>query len=117
VPVSPRAERPVDALEKYDLIYAVISRIPRGYVTTYGRIAAAAGFPRHARMVGRALRAAPDDADLPWHRVLNAQGRISAREEPSGERDQRRLLEAEGVTFRNGRAVLSRHLWDPEAER
>jgi len=104
----------LDTIEKYDLIYAVIARIPRGSVTTYGRIAAAAGLPRNARLVGRALRAAPDGADLPWHRVLNAHGAISPRDEASDERDQRRLLEAEGVTFRRGRVMLSRHLWDPD---
>jgi methylated-DNA-protein-cysteine methyltransferase-like protein len=99
--------------EKLDLIYAAIASIPRGRVATYGQIAAAAGLPRHARLVGRVLRELPDDLDLPWHRVVNHAGAISRRGSPAGEREQRRLLEAEGVRFRRGRVEMERHRWEP----
>ncbi|MDH4037768.1 MAG: MGMT family protein [Candidatus Krumholzibacteria bacterium] len=96
-----------------DLIHSLIASIPRGRVATYGQIAALAGLPRHARLVGRALREVSDDMDLPWHRVVNHAGSISERNSPSSERDQRRLLEAEGVQFRGQRVDMSRFQWDP----
>lgn len=99
--------------EKLDLIYSIVASIPRGRVASYGQVAAMAGLPRHARLVGRALRELPDDIDLPWHRVVNHAGAISPRGAPSGERDQRRLLEAEGVRFRSDRVDMGRHRWEP----
>lgn len=103
--------------DNYELIYAVVVTIPRGRVATYGQVAELAGLPRRARLVGRALRVAPDDADLPWHRVINHSGRISPRVARTSERDQRQLLEAEGVTFRHGRVDLATHRWHPERDR
>ncbi len=107
----------MDILEKLDLIYAVILDIPRGRVATYGQIADLAGLPRNARLVGRALRTAPEDADLPWHRVVNHTGRVSDRNARTSERDQRRLLEAEGIVFRGDRVVLDACRWDPDHDR
>lgn len=103
----------MEAIEKLDLIYSVIASIPRGRVASYGQVAALAGLPRHARLVGRALRELPDDIDLPWHRVVNHAGAISPRNSPTSERDQRRLLAAEGVHFLRGRVAMSRHRWEP----
>jgi methylated-DNA-protein-cysteine methyltransferase-like protein len=83
-----------------DRIYAAVSRIPRGRVSTYGEVAAAAGLPGHARQVGYALAAIDDDSNIPWHRVVNARGEVSARTvHRSAENLQRALLEAEGVPF------------------
>jgi methylated-DNA-protein-cysteine methyltransferase-like protein len=79
-------------------ILAVIQGIPRGHVMTYGQIAEAAGLPRRARLVGQLLRRLPDGTDLPWHRVVNAQGTISERAGGAAGA-QRRLLEREGVSF------------------
>jgi methylated-DNA-protein-cysteine methyltransferase-like protein len=90
-------------------IWAAIRRIPRGRVSSYGRIAALAGFPRGARLAARALHDAPDG--LPWFRVLNAQGRIAIAAGSSGAREQRRRLEAEGVVFLRGRVDLARYGW------
>ncbi|MFL6259157.1 MAG: MGMT family protein [Thermoanaerobaculia bacterium] len=98
-------------------IYAVIRRIPRGWVATYGQIAALAGLPRRARMVGQVLRATPQEVDVPWQRVVNAQGTISPRSDSIGwtEGYQRHLLEEEGVVFsKSGRIDLDRFLWDPD---
>jgi len=104
----------METLDKYDLIYQVIAAIPRGAVASYGQIATMAGLPRNARMVGRALREMPDSFDLPWYRVVNHQGAISPRGRPTSERDQRQLLEAEGVTFNGERVRMSRHQWEPD---
>jgi methylated-DNA-protein-cysteine methyltransferase-like protein len=84
-------------------------------VATYGQIATLAGFPRQPRLVGYALHALPRGTMVPWHRVINAQGRISARAgEPTGSLTQRLLLEAEGVAFdARGRISLERHGWRP----
>ena len=100
--------------ELRDRIYAVVARIPRGRVATYGQVAALAGAPRHARQVGYALYDTPSGTRLPWHRVINARGEISPRSEPGWEAFQRRLLEAEGVRFRRGRVDLDLYRWEPE---
>lgn len=97
-------------------VYAVVRRIPKGRVATYGQVAALAGLGPHARQVGYALHALDPDADVPWQRVINARGEVSARSEPGVESLQRRLLEAEGVGFdARGRVDLARHRWRPRA--
>ncbi len=100
-------------------ILATVEKIPSGRVATYGQIAFLAGLPGHARQVGFALRGLPEGSAVPWHRVLNAQGEISSRDDPAWEGFQRHLLEAEGVPFgeHGGRARvdLDRFGWDPEA--
>ncbi len=86
-------------------IYALVRKIPCGKVATYGQIARILGWPRHARQVGYALAATPENIKIPWHRVVNAQGRISLRltHWQSGSDDlQRILLEAEGIVFLPG---------------
>lgn len=92
----------------YTRIYNLIRQIPPGKVATYGEIGAAAGC--RARTVGyalRALRSTSADPPVPWHRVINAQGKCSVGEE------QQLLLEAEGVTFDPaGRTDLARFGWD-----
>ncbi len=97
-------------------IYAVIRRIPRGRVATYGQVAALAGLPRRARLVGHALRSAPEGIDVPWQRVINAQGSVSPRGGLGWEEGyQRHLLEEEGVVFsKGGRVDLERFGWDPD---
>ena len=88
----------------------IVSQIPYGKVTTYGYIAALAGWPSHSRMVGRTLRYSPEAELLPCHRVVNKEGRTA----PGWSR-QRILLEEEGVTFKpNGHVDMGRHLWKPE---
>ncbi len=80
-------------------VFALVRRIPRGKVLTYGRVAALLGVPRGARAVGWALHSAPTDGDVPWQRVVNGQGRISTRCEAHTADLQRALLIAEGVRF------------------
>lgn len=94
-----------------------ICNIPEGKVATYGQIAAMAGSPRAARQVGDLLRGVKDsDPDLPWQRVINAQGGLSTYKVGSGEL-QRALLESEGITFNDdGTVDLSRYRWQPDDE-
>ncbi len=101
----------------YRRIWAVVARIPRGRVATYGQVARLAGFPRHARLAGYALHALPDRSPVPWHRVVNAKGEVSPRRDGSGhELLQRLMLEREKVRFdRNGRIDLAACRWRPRS--
>jgi methylated-DNA-protein-cysteine methyltransferase-like protein len=96
----------------YQRIYAVVRRIPRGRVATYGQIADLAGLAGHARQVGYALHALPEGTSVPWHRVVNAQGAISPRSVPGAELVQQQLLAREGVRLNaRGRVQLGRVRW------
>jgi methylated-DNA-protein-cysteine methyltransferase-like protein len=98
----------------YAHIYAVVRRIPRGRVATYGQVAALAGLAGHARQVGYALHALPAGSRVPWQRVVNHRGELSVRSDPGGENLQRALLMREGVRFdRGGRIDLHRYRWRP----
>ena len=84
----------------YKLIYEVIAQIPKGKVATYKQVASLAGFAGHARMVGYALNKVPDHLNIPWHRVINSQGKISYAISRNGHDDlQKQLLIEEGVVF------------------
>ncbi|MGQ9426357.1 MGMT family protein [Gilvimarinus sp. F26214L] len=91
-------------------IFQVIVRIPHGRVATYGQVARLAGLPRAARLVGSTLRGLPKDTKLPWHRVINASGRISLPTDGSG-KVQKERLETEGVDFIKGRVSLRDFAW------
>ena len=98
----------------YDRIYDVARKIPSGNVATYGQVAKLAGLPGHARQVGYALNALADDSDVPWHRVINSQGRISARSFFGTDNEQMNLLVAEGVEFdETGHTSLTKFRWEP----
>jgi methylated-DNA-protein-cysteine methyltransferase-like protein len=97
---------------KWERIYSVVKQIPEGRVATYGQIATLAGYYRQARQVGYALHAVPSD-DIPWHRVINAQGKISLNHEMGGA-VQRKMLENEGVVFSPaGIIALRLFQWQP----
>jgi methylated-DNA-protein-cysteine methyltransferase-like protein len=89
-------------------VWKVVSEIPSGHVLTYGEVARLSGMPRAARRVSQALRRAPRGMELPWHRVINAQGKISFPEDSSGWMQQKDKLENEGVVFLNGKVDLER---------
>lgn len=98
----------------YRRIYAVVSRIPRGRVATYGQVAVVAGLPNRARQVGYALHALPAASAVPWHRVVNAAGRISLRSDGMGhDQVQAQMLAREGVKFTGGVISLARYQWRP----
>lgn len=96
----------------YDKIYAIVRKIPKGKVATYGQIAELAGINRQARRVGYALSALNDESDVPWQRVINAKGEISER--PFAER-QHFMLKQEGIVFFKDRHIdLSEFQWKPK---
>ena len=103
---------PVERL--YREFYAVVRRIPRGRVVTYGQVAELAGHPGAARAVGAAMRAS-SGRGLPWQRVVGKHARNLARVailDPVGGAVQRELLEREGVAFtRAGYIPLDRFSW------
>lgn len=94
----------------FEQVYLLVRRIPAGRVASYGQLAWMLHQPRHSRLVGRAMGCCRE-REIPCHRVVNSQGRLVP-----GWLEQRRLLELEGVTFReNGCVDMKRHLWRPEA--
>ena len=97
-------------------ILAVVQRIPPGHVATYGDVARLAGLPRRARLIGKVLRDAPEQCAVPWHRVINATGRISQRTDADSARRQQQLLSDEGIEFnQSGRIDLNRYRWPSAA--
>lgn len=95
----------------------MVRKVPRGRVATYGQIAELAGLEGHARQVGYALHNLPAKSNVPWHRVVNAKGEISARTGGDSHELQRLLLEAEGVEFDvRGRMDLKRYRWERVAK-
>ena len=95
-------------------VWAVVRRIPRGRVATYGQVAVLAGIPGQARQVGYALHDLPTGTSVPWHRVVNARGEVSPRATPGHDLEQRVRLEVEGIRFgRGGRIVLDEFRWAP----
>ena len=114
-----RESPPPRSESSYPRIYAVVSRIPRGRVATYGQVAAEAGMPHAPRVAGYALHALPPGSHVPWHRVVAAGGRLSlGKLDPSSAITQRLRLEHEGVRF-DGRGCveMEKFTWRPRATR
>ncbi len=103
------ASIPLEQQPLYARIHLVVRQIPPGRVATYGQIAGIVG-DCTARMVGYAMAAAPDD--VPWQRVINAQGKVSPRHDQWGAEAQRRLLQEEGLHFNaNGAVDMAAARW------
>lgn len=107
------ADQPEKTAQKPDrewakAVWKVVQDIPEGNVLTYGEVARLSGNPRFARRVSQALRWAPKSMALPWHRVINAQGKISIPADSPGHKVQKDLLKDEGVVFLKGRIDLDR---------
>lgn len=83
----------------FEQVYRLVRQVPPGKVTSYGAIARMLGHPHAARTVGWAMRGLPEGSGVPWHRVINSQGRISTRGRGQGADLQRALLEDEGIQF------------------
>ena len=97
-------------------ILQMLAAVPCGQVASYGQIAELAGLPRGARVVAAVLREDGESEDLPWHRILNAQGCIAIpRGNPSRE-EQVRRLRAESVPVLRGRVDLRRYGWQPNLD-
>ncbi|PJZ85020.1 MGMT family protein [Leptospira harrisiae] len=101
----------------YDSVYAVVKKIPKGKVTTYGHIALLLGSPRAARAVGYALNALKKEMEqkIPWQRVINAQGKISFRGDTFRASLQKKILQSEGVVFDQNNDTLNfdKYGWFP----
>jgi len=113
------ADNPTDKnrVNWYQNVWKVVSEIPAGHVLTYGEVARLAGMPGAARRVSQALHRAPRGLELPWHRVLNAQGKISFPEDSDGWKRQKNMLENEGVIFLNGKTDLQRYGYRGDVDR
>jgi methylated-DNA-protein-cysteine methyltransferase-like protein len=102
------------AADSYRKIWAQAALIPAGQVASYGQIAKQAGLPRRgARMVARAVGAAPREMNLPWHRIVNAQGKIAIPKGTAGYQRQQDLLRQEGVDVRDGKLDMETYRWNP----
>ncbi|MBN2303170.1 MAG: MGMT family protein [Anaerolineae bacterium] len=100
------------------LVYGLVRNIPSGKVLSYGRVAYLLDVPNGARAVGWALSALKDSetgiSGVPWHRVVNAQGRVSIKGSPDAAMEQRIRLEAEGIEFDKYDTLdMTRYLWEP----
>ena len=96
----------------YDKVYNIVRQVPYGLVVTYGQVAVILGCPHAARAVGYAMHMTPHGQGIPWHRVINAQGRISIRGDVYAAQIQRSLLESEGVAFDgDDRVNLKKYRW------
>ena len=93
-------------------VYALVKKIPRGRVMTYGQLAKALRLPGGARTAGRAMAASPSGQGVPWHRVVGAGGTLLIREPYASL--QRKLLESEGLTLAEKRILnSSKYEWIP----
>ncbi len=99
-------------MNTFERIYEVVKRIPKGKVATYGQVAMLAGNHRWSQVVGYALHANPNPAEIPCHRVVNRFGECTKAFAFGGESAQVALLEAEGITFINGKVDLIKYQWD-----
>ncbi len=113
----PSAETEQDSKDFVKNVWKVVCGIPAGHVLTYGDVARLAGRPSGARRVSQAMRLAPRKLKIPWHRVINAQGRISIPEDSAGYRMQKERLEEEGVVFLNGKIDLQRYGYEGVVDR
>jgi methylated-DNA-protein-cysteine methyltransferase related protein len=95
----------------WDPVYQLVKQIPRGRVLSYGAVAKALRLKGGARSAGRAMSATPQGKGIPWHRVLNAAGKIVIREPYAGL--QRKLLESEGIEVIENRVRMKNYLWIP----
>ena len=94
-------------------IYSALATIPSGRVATYGQIGMLAGLPRSGRLVGRTLKNLPNDSTLPWHRVINASGKISLPRDSERFKRQKSRLQEEGLVVVDNRISLTQYQWQP----
>lgn len=96
-------------------VLAVVARIPRGTLASYGQVAFEAGLPGRARWVGKVLSEAMD-SENGWHRVLRNDGRLGLPKSSPAHAEQRARLVAEGHRFREDAVDITRHRWRPRSE-
>ena len=102
-------------MNTFEKIYSVVKKIPKGKVASYGTVAALAGNPRWARVVGYALHVNPEPGKIPCHRVVTRSGEVSKAFAFGGENMQRQLLSEEGIEFLDDGCVdMARFAWHGE---
>lgn len=101
----------VSPIEK---IWFIVNLIPKGYVCSYGKVADLAGLPGRARYVSTALKRAPKEMTLPWHRVVNSQGKISFESNSQAYQNQMERLRLDGIEVNRGKILLSQYEWKPD---
>jgi methylated-DNA-protein-cysteine methyltransferase-like protein len=97
-------------------IWRTVKKIPKGCVSTYGEVARMSDLPRRARLVGTALRAAPADSNVPWHRVVNAKGQISFPLGSDKHNQQKAKLQEEGIVLLSGSINLEKYAWQESCD-
>lgn len=103
------------ALNNREKIWQIVHQIPPGKVASYGQVAKLADLPGYARYVGYAMKKLPAGTKLPWHRVVNSQGRLSFPKDSREYQTQKKRLESEGVVFINGRFPMKKYGWNQDA--
>ena len=96
----------------YERVYAQVAIIPFGKVSTYGKIAELAGYPRASREVGLAMSQVRSGSNLPCHRVVNKNGTMAPGYAFGSKEQQRKMLKDEGIAFHeNGNIDMQKHMW------
>lgn len=103
------------ALNNREKIWQIVHQIPAGKVASYGQVAKLADLPGYARYVGYAMKKLPTGTKLPWHRVVNSQGRLSFPKDSREYQTQKNRLESEGIVFINGRFSMKKYGWNQDA--
>lgn len=106
----------MDRIARMQRIWDTVSEIPQGKVASYGQVAAVAGIPRGARQVGYALRHLPAQHAVPWHRVIQASGRIAFEQGTAAHREQSERLLLEDVAVVAGRIDMQTYGWQPDLD-
>lgn len=98
-------------ISKADAILVTLASIPSGKVSTYGDIAKRAGLPGLARYVAKVLKDLPDNSSIPWHRVINSQGKISFPKDSNMHLLQLTKLQEEGITLSQSNTINKQFFW------
>lgn len=105
----------MDTLAQYKIIFEIVKLIPQGRVCSYGIIAKFAGAGLTARIVGRAMSASHDQKDVPAHRVVNSQGKLTGKMHFDTPSRMQELLEAEGIVIKNDKVQdFQSKFWSPD---
>lgn len=99
--------------QRKEAIFLALMQIPEGKVISYGDLATLAGITKGARQVGKAMSQLPDKSKLPWHRVINSQGKISLPPGSPSHDEQIKRLKAEGIEVINGKIKMSVYRYNP----
>lgn len=106
----------MDRIARMHRIWDTIRDVPRGSVASYGQIAEVAGIPRGARQVGYALRHLPDEHDVPWHRIIQASGKIAFDKDTPQFEEQTKRLAMDDVAVIGGRIDMQKYRWQPDLD-